>query len=763
MTTNSPDQAEVAAVQADQSADHSNDGAETVGAATTPGAQAAEPTPDGSDTDVTDSAETRQETASVNPGESPSLSPQDNPDVSSKESPDENFQESPDVGSRESLDVSSGESLDVSSMESAEMGPGASPESGASAVDGARASVNKGSSEGSNSRAPSPAAASETELVVDREALEKLQAEAEQLSHKHSAKLNSLRNQLSKLRKAITDEQTELRELADALNTTVAGLLTRNRDHQQQLHDKTVALITTLEKALADGKSEEALPAWDKIQGNISNTSGKIHDALQELANPFKGQINELRDWKAFAATEKKRELIVQMQQLVSADVPPQDLNRQISNLHKQWKALGRSNDNDKLWAEFKTVSDQAYEPCKEFFKQRKQLMADNLKQRRALCEQLEAELARIDPAAVDVGAINKLLASTDKAWKQYAPVEQSKIKPMQKRYYGLLNQLRKLRKSHARENAAQKQALITEAVKLTRLEDNNQAMQEAKRLQRQWKDIGPSSFKEDKAYWVEFRKACDQIFAQRDQVAAARNEKQQQAESELRSLLDKLEQLLALEDAAFRDAKSEFHELARQFNATLNAEGRGARSKLVDRFNELKRRIDGRYRALPDKKTQALKDNLETLLALLEPVEQTLLASGSSSVPAALDDSAWEVLDSVGEQDLVARLNARRSLLSAPESVAEQAQQAENELRTLCIETEIRAGVDSPEADQGTRMQIQLKQLQNGFGQSRPTAKENLLYARQTGLLCRCIGPLDAEAREQLQTRLEQVLRRLT
>ncbi len=81
--------------------------------------------------------------------------------------------------------------------------------------------------------------------------------------------------------------------------------MTRNLEHQQALHDKTVALVATLQQALADGKSEQALPTWDKIQGNISNTSGKLRDALQELTGPLKGQLDELRDWKIFAATEK--------------------------------------------------------------------------------------------------------------------------------------------------------------------------------------------------------------------------------------------------------------------------------------------------------------------------------------------------------------------------------------------------------------------------------------------------------------------------
>ena len=64
--------------------------------------------------------------------------------------------------------------------------------------------------------------------------------------------------------------------------------------------------------------------------------------------------------------------------------------------MHQEWKALGHSNQNEQLWKEFKKVSDEAYEPCKEHFKQRKQLMNDNLLKRREICDTLEAEHSSI-------------------------------------------------------------------------------------------------------------------------------------------------------------------------------------------------------------------------------------------------------------------------------------------------------------------------------------------------------------------------------
>lgn len=599
-------------------------------------------------------------------------------------------------------------------------------------------------------------------------ALQALEESSGQISHKNTANLNKLRNKLNKLRKTLAEEQTELHARATRLHEKLQELSKQNQEHQEHLQETTAKLITSLKEALDAGQSHDALPTWDRIQGNISNTSGKVRSTLQDMIAPFKGQLNELRDWKIFAATEKKRELIQHMQHLVDNKMSPQDLNKRIAEFHKEWKSLGRSNDNDKLWKEFKALSDKAYEPCKEYFKQRKQLMAENLKHRRSLCDELQTELEKLDPDNIHIGEINKLLSRAEKHWKKHAPVEQSRIKSLQKRYYGLINQFRAHRKSAIKANAASKQALVDQARELAAGDDNRQAIEEAKKLQKQWKDIGPTTFKDDKKYWSDFRAACDKIFAERDGKVAEHKQKQQQAESELGKILGDLETILKLEDGAFREAKADFHTLAQQFNGALDSRQRNARSKLVERFNDLKRRLDSRFQALPDKKTQALLEALDALCNTLEPVEETLLgAADSAAFTGAAEKIAnelWNVRDNLDDESAVAMLKKRQESLAAnsAEQFREFADDAEKALRTLCIETEIRAGVDTPKEDQGRRMELQLAQLQEGLGQARPTRKENILYARQAEMRARCIGPLSQATRQQLQARLRQASERL-
>ena len=589
------------------------------------------------------------------------------------------------------------------------------------------------------------------------------------LSFKNTIKLYELRGYLNRAQKSLTEPESELAIKVVEMLSKIEALLDQNKVHQEQLNSNTESLLEGLKKFLEDGQSHEALPAWDKIQGNISNTSGKTRADLQEKANAYKTKINELRDWKIFAATEKKKQLLTQIQHLVDSKMHASDRSKHIATMHKEWKLLGRSNQNEELWKEFKVLSDKAYEPCKEYFNQRKQLMAENLKQRRVLCDQLEKDLAELDTETVNISAVNKLVKGAEENWKKYAPIEQSKIKSLQKRYYDLLNQLRKLRRKEMRDNGKAKQQCIDEAIALALLEDNRKAMNEAKALQQRWKKIGPTSFKEDRKYWDEFRAACDRLFEQRNQEAEKLQTALKETEEGLRVTLKELEQLETLDEEQFRSCRSEYQTLAQKFSNDLDPRLKQQRAQLTEQFNSIKRKIDMRFKSLPDKKFLQLKEKLASKIALLEKVESELNgitdAEGFSMHLKTLDTTSWNELPKVGNEPLDSALNKRwKSLtaLKAPQDFSALVTNETEALRKQCIELEIRANMDTPDSDQATRMEIQLAQLKNAFGKSKPDRQENTKYAKQIEIQSLCFGPLNADKKQPLTNRLAAAIQRL-
>ena len=599
--------------------------------------------------------------------------------------------------------------------------------------------------------------------------LHNLKKEISRLSFKNIVRLNAARNKLSQIHKRIDKSSKELDGLTETIHSKLSEMFEKNRSHQKQLKENTLNLLKLLKDALDEGRSHEALPAWDKIQGNISNTSGKSKAVLRTKANQFKNKLNDLRDWKTFAVTEKKKELIKQMQRLAKSRMHASDRSRYITAMHKEWKSLGLSDQTGTLWKEFKQFSDRAYEPCKAYFKERKQLMASNLRKRREICVQLEKYLVELNEQTVNISQLNKLLIATEKEWEIYAPVEQSKIKSLQKRYYGVLKQLRRLRKIAQRNNTRKKLELIAQVQKLVTVEDEQKAMNEAKQLQQSWKKIGPTSYKDDKKYWESFRSACDKIFAAQTQAAAALKETLERADKILGKVAKSLDSLLELDDGSFRVARGEFQDLTQQFFDSLSPEVRKRRGKLINRFNNIKKKIDARYKTLPNKKYQQLKDSILAKAQLLEVFEQKLLNSKDqikfTQIKNSLNKSSWESIKTSVNTEYDLTLQSRlQQLLDAEsrESLLKLARIAEQDVRRLCIELEVRANIETPKEDQAMRMQIQLEQLKNSFGQRKPNQKENACYAMDAELHGFCIGPVEDIAQNQLSQRLARAIKKL-
>ena len=599
--------------------------------------------------------------------------------------------------------------------------------------------------------------------------LDELELESKNISHKNTSRLKALNNAIGRHKKIEANPEKSTDERLNALDDSIKEKLHKNKLHQEQLQSGTAALFDLLKKALDDGKSHDALPTWDKIQGNINNTSGKIHSELQKISNTYKDKLNELRDWKTFASTEKKKELIEHMKHLIDSKMHAADKSKHIRKTHSEWKSLGRSNQNELLWKKFKELSDQAYEPCKEYFKKRKLQMAENLENRREICDRLENELKEIVLESVNISALNKLLSNGDLEWKKYAPIEQSKIKTLQKRYYAVVNQLRKIRKNALRDNSNKKRECINHANTLIALDDKQKAMTEAKFLQQKWKELGPTSFKEDKKYWEIFRSACDKIFEKRNQESSEHNQKLEKNGKILSQLLTSLEKIFSLNDVDFRKSRNDYQVIAQEFTTSLNPQFKKSRTRFLDQFNGLKRKIDSRFKSLPDKKRQLLIESLTSKSNFLKAIESELLLAANDEqfiiYKNSVDTEIWNKLESCKLSEYDDSLQARLDQVLNTKNQSDFRTllvESETKVRALCIELEIRANIDTPKDDQALRMQIQLDQLKNGFGKMKPDNKENIRYAQEAELKNYCLGPLKEPEETELTQRLDGAIKKL-
>ncbi len=479
---------------------------------------------------------------------------------------------------------------------------------------------------------------------------------------------------------------------------------------EQAIVEKIRERTAKLAVALENGSLSEAQSLSDRSHNALARLSGDIRQTLETDLAPLKAKLTEMLDWKRFADTEKKTSLVSSMQALVDADLPPPKKSRQIKALQEEWRTLGHAEDNDRLWAEFSDAARKAFEPCKVYFRERKELMRNNHIERTRICEQLEAYLSSIDDNNINVAEINKLESQARTQWKKFAPVAQNRIKQLQARFNEVLNALRNKRKANLLESARQKQALIHEAEQLVNQEDLQNAINRAKAMQQEWKKIGPAPFKDERRYWEQFRKACDALFARR-------NSEKPLPGRQSRSSKDKP-----------------------QKGSTAGKRGPAARI---------------------DSKQQALLESTRARADFCQEIEDTILGDASADIDEQALCDTWTTLPEPGDKTVMEALQKRfERAVDAPQRQALRSSTGANETlaRELCIEMEIQAGLPSPDEDRALRMQQQLKHLKQEFGQGTLSVNERAELLNRLKVNFLCIGPLTPAVRGQLAPRVDRI-----
>jgi uncharacterized protein DUF349 len=136
------------------------------------------------------------------------------------------------------------------------------------------------------------------------------------------------------------------------------------------------------------------------------------------------------------------------------------------------------------------------------------------------LCGLAEALLAVSDPFQA-----GRKLADLQKRWKEAGVPTKGKTQELSARFKAAEDQLRSRLEAYHAEQAGRKRALCDQAETLSSRSDWVDTAEAIKRLQAEWKTIGPASRAEEKALWERFRAACDRFFARRKEDLARRKD----------------------------------------------------------------------------------------------------------------------------------------------------------------------------------------------------------------------------------------------
>ncbi len=450
----------------------------------------------------------------------------------------------------------------------------------------------------------------------------------------------------------------------------------------------------------------------------------KLNERLQKHKEEFKS----LEDWYNYATLPKRKELCEAMESLAK-EAPRKKiklLKEQIKDLQKQWKDLGHARDKEgeALWDRFQELGNKAYEPVKNLVERKEAEKDANLKKREEILRTLEAKKADIKN---NIESSEKLLRSSQNQWKRAFPIPGGQ-QALQNAFDEVCKEFVNALKPSRKVNLGKKNALLSDAQKLLQLDDNRKAIQEAKRLQAEWKEVGYCE--EEESLWKQFREACDQIFGQRDKLRDQQKGDEKQAIDKAKSICREIENLQADSASAF---KSQLKRLSKDFNEIKNLPPK--RKDLRNQFQQAEKRAKKNLKVLISEESQKSFANLLEVVKSVGEIEKKILA-GDNSI-GELDKEMNAVLIEYSFSDEIKK-QLSKSVIALSKQKPEQQQSfigsKIDQLRQESVSLEIELDVESPEEDKALRMELQVQRLNQKFNKK---SEELSLQTRIEQAMC--------------------------
>ena len=227
-------------------------------------------------------------------------------------------------------------------------------------------------------------------------------------------------------------------------------------------------------------------------------------------------ELRDAEDWRRWANATVQEDLCKEAEAL-GAVSDPTELAKRVRDLQQRWKQVGAApkDKSEALWLRFKAACDAVRPQVDAHFATLRKTEGENLERKLALVTRAEA-LAESSDWITTGEELKKLQAEwqhTGQAGREHSQELWNRFRTACDRFFTRRKEDLAQRKSVWHENAEKKEALVARAEALSQSTDWTQASAELKRLQAEWKTVGPVKKQKSEVLWTRFRAACDQFF----------------------------------------------------------------------------------------------------------------------------------------------------------------------------------------------------------------------------------------------------------
>ncbi|MBP5642751.1 MAG: DUF349 domain-containing protein [Bacteroidales bacterium] len=375
----------------------------------------------------------------------------------------------------------------------------------------------------------------------------------------------------------------------------------------------------TLKKTYDDFRALQ--DRWKEIgqvpANEISNIWNTYHFFIEKFYDKVK--INrELRDLDLKKNLEAKIELC-EKAELLLLEKSLTKAFKLLQKYHDEWKEIGPvpADKKEEIWERFKNTTDKVNQIRREHYAKLEEEQKANYESKEAICIKMEEivnePVNSINAYQKKSNDVNELF----KMWKEIGPVAKKQSEEIWNRFKGAMNTFFEAKKEffnklkvQQMENYNKKLQICVEVENLVDSTEWKKTTDRIKKLQEEWKTIGPVPKRHSDKIWKRFRSACDAFFGKKSEHFSGRKDEE---DANLKAKKELIERIKAFE---FKKDRNENMEAIRGFQREWMAIGH-VPMKVKDAIqNEYRSLIDGLFDKLRANDNELTTSEYRTMIS---------------------------------------------------------------------------------------------------------------------------------------------------
>ncbi len=328
---------------------------------------------------------------------------------------------------------------------------------------------------------------------------------------------------------------------------------TENLAKKQAILDELKEIIASDESLKKTYDDFRALQdRWKEIGPVPAAENSNLWNNYHFLVEKFFDKVRigrELRDLDMKKNLDSKIELCEKAEELLDEKSITKAF-KALQKLHEEWKEVGPvpQEKKDEIWERFKAATDKINQIRREHYAKIEEEQAGNLETKKALCDKAEELIAEEYTSVNAWQKKSNELSEIFNVWKTVGPASKKDNEEVWQRFRGAMDTFFAKKKAffaslkdRQTENLERKTQLCIEAEALMESTEWKNATEQMKKLQEEWKTIGPVPKRHTDKIWKRFRAACDTFFNRKNEHFSGRRTEEEANLAAKKALIEEI------------------------------------------------------------------------------------------------------------------------------------------------------------------------------------------------------------------------------